>query len=88
MADMLKGWGIAFPEPSSGGQGREGAFWGKLTAEQQQQLQARTKELRANNATREEIRAAIQEMLKAWGIEPGGKGGRGGRGGPANAPQI
>jgi hypothetical protein len=75
---MLKGWGIE-PPPSQGGRG---ALMDKLTADQRQQLQAKIKGLRDKNATREEIRAAVQEMLKGWGIEPPqGQGERGGRGG-------
>lgn len=40
-----------------------------LTQEQRQQLQAKIKELRQGGARPEEIRAAVQEMLKGWGIE-------------------
>lgn len=77
--NMLKGWGLELP------QARRGALMQQLSAEQRQQLLAKTKEMRQQNATREEIRAAVQEMLKGWGIEP--PQGRGGRG-KAQEPQA
>ncbi|NPV48323.1 MAG: hypothetical protein HPY69_15395 [Armatimonadetes bacterium] len=68
--DMLKGWGIELPQ-----QGGRGALLQQLTPDQRQQLQAKVKELRGRNATREEIRTAVQEMLKGWGVElPQGRG--------------
>lgn len=94
IAELLKGWGV---EPGKGqggagqgqGVGQRKGWMAQLTEEQKTQLQAKTKELREKNATKEEIRAAVQEMLKGWGIQPGqgqGQGagpGRGqGQGGP------
>lgn len=72
--EMLKGWGIEMPQggPQRGGGAFGKAPWmDKLTADQKQQLLAKVKELRDKNATREETRAAVQEMLKGWGIDPG-----------------
>jgi len=75
--EMLKGWGIELPAGQAKGEGgkpnrglglRLGANM-PLTAEQRQQLQAKIKELRQAGAKPEEIRTAVQEMLKGWGIE-------------------
>jgi len=80
ITDMLKGWGLALPQEQGKGQGAGNRFGANLTEEQRTQLQAKIKELRAANAKPEEIRAAVAEMYKGWGIEmPQGKG-RGGAG--------
>jgi uncharacterized protein YpuA (DUF1002 family) len=47
-----------------------------LTDTQKAALQAKIKELKAVNATRQEIHSAIDDMLKQWGIQltqPSGK---------------
>jgi hypothetical protein len=46
-----------------------GGSLGSLTVDQKAQLQAKVRELRARNATPDETRAAMGEMLKGWGIE-------------------
>lgn len=74
--EMLKSYGIEVPHdslrspPGSGciGPG-PGGFWGDLTEEQREAIQAKTQELRNQNASREEIHAAVVEMLKGYGIE-------------------
>ena len=68
--EMLKGWGV---EPQGKGQGA-GRF-ANLTEEQRTQLQAKIKEMRDAGAKPEEIRAAVQEMCKGWGVELQGRGG-------------
>ena len=48
-----------------------------LTAEQRDEVIARAAELDEQGASPEEVRAAIAEMLKEWGIQPGaGQGGQ------------
>ncbi|MEN6645299.1 MAG: hypothetical protein ABFE08_22895 [Armatimonadia bacterium] len=77
--EMLKGWGIETPQGQGGRGAGMRAVMEKLTPEQREQLQAKMKEMRQANKTHEEIRAAMQEMLKGWGIEmPHGEGGQGG----------
>jgi Spy/CpxP family protein refolding chaperone len=74
--EMLKSYGIEVPHDSLGqpfGHGcfepGSGGFWGGLTKEQRQAIQAKTKEMRSQNATRDEIHAAVSEMLKGYGID-------------------
>lgn len=66
--EMLKGWGIE--PPQAGGQTGRRALMAKLTPDQRQQVQAKIKEMRAAGKTREEIGAAVMEMLKGWGVQP------------------
>jgi uncharacterized membrane-anchored protein len=71
VAEMLKGWGIEAPAAGAGKQAGQGRAWmAQLTAEQRAQVQAKMKEMKAAGKTREEIRAAVMEMLKGWNIEP------------------
>ena len=44
-------------------------FWANLTEEQREAVQEKTKEMRSQDATREEIRTAVAELLKSYGIE-------------------
>lgn len=74
--EMLKGYGIEVPArdsigppPDMGGPGPDG-FLKDLTDEQREAVEAKMKELRDNNASPEEMHAAIDEMLKGYGIEP------------------
>ncbi|MEN6404091.1 MAG: hypothetical protein ABFD94_19275, partial [Armatimonadia bacterium] len=62
VAELCKGWGIETPK--AGGR-RDAGLMKDLTPEQRQQVQAKVKEMKAAGAKREEIRAAIQELLKA-----------------------
>ena len=48
---------------------RPGGFWAKLTAEQREAIHNKIKEMRDQDASREEIKAAVAEMLKGYGIE-------------------
>jgi len=56
------------------GRGGRGGFWGKLSDDQKKVLNEKITELRNQDATREEIRAAVQELLKTWGIDPPQRG--------------
>ena len=44
-------------------------FWANLTEEQREAVQEKTKEMRSQDATREEIRTAVAELLQGYGIE-------------------
>jgi DNA-binding transcriptional regulator YhcF (GntR family) len=75
VAEMLKGYGIEVPADSVGLHGRggfgpgPGGFWKDLTKEQREAVQEKIKEMRSQGAKEEEIRAAMVEMLKGYGIE-------------------
>lgn len=73
MGELFKGWGV---EPGAGaGKGLADRFGANLTEEQRTQVQAKIKDMRAAGAKPEEIKAAVQEMLKGWGVQmPEGKG--------------
>jgi DNA-binding transcriptional regulator YhcF (GntR family) len=72
VVEMLEGYGIEVPEdwpgPFGPGHGR-GGFWKDLTKEQREAVREMIKEMRDQSATREEIRAAVVEMLEGYGIE-------------------
>lgn len=78
VGELLKGWGIE--PPVAGGQRGQGPAWmGQLTEDQRAQVQAKMKEMKAAGKTQQEIRAAVMEMLKGWGIQaPQGRQGQGG----------
>ena len=73
--DMLQGWGIELPENWEGrpGFGRFGhradGVFSQLTEEQRKAVHEKIKELRGQDASREEIHVAVKEMLQSWGIE-------------------
>lgn len=66
--EMLKGWGIELPQRGKAAGLR--ALMQNLTPEQRQQVEAKIKELRDANKTQAEIKAAVLEMLKGWGVQP------------------
>ena len=70
VAEMLEGYGIEVPEdwPGPFGPG-PGGFWHDLTCEQRKAIRETIREMRSQGATREEIRAAVNEMLEGYGIE-------------------
>lgn len=83
---MLATMTVCLAAPADGAK-RAGPQWmANLTTEQKSEVQEKVKTLRAEGKNREEIKAAITEMLKGWNVEPpqgqgAGKGqGRGGRG--------
>ncbi|MGB2990467.1 MAG: FlgD immunoglobulin-like domain containing protein, partial [Candidatus Zixiibacteriota bacterium] len=71
-AEMLKGYGIELPdnrgERRGFGHGR-GGFGADLTDEQRQTLREKVREMRSQDASREEIRTAIDEMLQEYGFD-------------------
>jgi Spy/CpxP family protein refolding chaperone len=77
VAEMCKGWGVEMPQRGQGQGGPGGArngFGANLTEEQRTQVQAKVKEMRQAGAQPEEIRAAVQELLKGWGVQPPQRG--------------
>jgi Spy/CpxP family protein refolding chaperone len=93
IAEMLKGYGIEMPADSAGPHGRggfgpgPGGFWGDLTKEQREAVEAKIKEMKNQGSTREEIHTAVAEMLKGYGIEvPADSAGPHGRGGFGPGP--
>jgi Spy/CpxP family protein refolding chaperone len=100
LAEMLKGWNIEMPAGRAAkgegkgagkgaGMGMNKQFLANLTPDQRAQLEAKVNELKAAGKTPEEIRAAVAELLKGWGIEApaGGPGRQDGRG-PAWMGQL
>ena len=78
VSEMLEGYGIKLPENWRLPGGRRGlgpgGFWENLTEEQRQAVNDKIAEMREEGATREEIRAAVAEMLEGYGIELPEKG--------------
>jgi DNA-binding transcriptional regulator YhcF (GntR family) len=74
--EMLEGWGIEIPEGRGEHRGRRGEIFKQLTEEQRAAIRVKVEEMRKAEATREEIHAAIREMLEGFGIElpEGGEG--------------
>ena len=66
--EMLEQYGIEVPEGWGKGRGRMG-FFGNLTEEQREAIHAKITELRGKGATREQIHAAVRDMLQRYGIE-------------------
>jgi hypothetical protein len=64
-SDALAGRGIGKPGDPHRGQG----IFSSLTSEQREAVHARVTEMRENGASREEVHAAVGEMLKSYGIE-------------------
>ena len=69
--EKLEEWGIELPEgPSPGfGRGGVGPLHDKLTEEQRAEIKEMVESMGEGEATREEIRAAVDEKLEEWGIE-------------------
>jgi hypothetical protein len=106
VAELFESWGLEVPEPPEGrGEGgpREGegrgerrgpgpGFMDQLTEEQRTEVHALVTRMREAGAAREDIRAAVNEMLAGWGIELPGRpeggpregGGRGEGRGPGH----
>jgi Spy/CpxP family protein refolding chaperone len=78
VVEMLKGYGVDVPEdwPGPPGRGDLGpghrGFWTNLTEEQREAVKSKIEEMRGQGATREEIRAAVNEMIQGYGIESPG----------------
>jgi len=70
VTEILEGYGIELPE--YWGEGHRGfgrGFWGDLSDEQREMIRSRMREMRSQGATKEEIRAAVSELLESFGIE-------------------
>lgn len=63
---MLGEYGIEIPEQF----GKHRQMWKNLSDEQRQTLRKRVREMRENGDSREEIREAVQHMLKEFGADP------------------
>jgi len=68
VGEMLKGYGVEVPEHRGEGPGRMG-FFRNLTEEQREAIREKMDQMHSEGATREEIRAAVHEMLKGYGVE-------------------
>ena len=89
--ELFESWGIEAPENFGRRMGprrmQRSGFMQQLTDEQRQAVHDKIEELRAQDASREEISAAIAELLQSWGIEvPEDFGKRFGRRGPRGNP--
>jgi len=71
VGEKLKEWGIRPPKRPGRG------LRAKLTEEQRAAIREKVRELRETGASREEIRAAVREMLEGWGIKPPGSADQG-----------
>jgi DNA-binding transcriptional regulator YhcF (GntR family) len=72
VAEMLKGYGIDVPEKGRGpfGFGQQwNSLRANLTDEQRQTIRDKIREMRKQGATREEIHAAVADMLQGYGIK-------------------
>jgi Spy/CpxP family protein refolding chaperone len=81
--EMLKGWGVTGTFNLAGKGDRLGRdFLRNLTEEQRKELRTKMKQLRAEGKTPAEIKAAVADLLKGWGVKPpeGHEAGKGQRG--------
>lgn len=67
--EMLEGWGIEIPEGRGEHRGRRGEIFKQLSEEQRAAIRDMVEEMKEAGATREEIHAAVREMLEGFGIE-------------------
>lgn len=73
--EMLSDYGIELPEPPEDPRPRGGhghprfEFMSELSEEQRKEIRDMIQEMRDQDATREEIRAAVEQKLAEWGIE-------------------
>lgn len=92
--ELFESWGIVVPDNFGKQFGKRGpnkmkrvGFMKQLTEEQRKAVHDKIEELRNQDATREEVSAAIAELLQSWGIEvPENFGERFGRRGPRANP--
>jgi uncharacterized protein YpuA (DUF1002 family) len=69
VAEMLEEYGIEVPEEWFSRKGNGYYLCADLTDEQRAAIRAKVAEMKEAGATREEIRTAVAEMLKEYGIE-------------------
>jgi len=71
LTELVEGFGIDLPEHWGKGHpgGHNNKFWSKLTDEQRQIVHEKIAEMREADATLEEIRDTVAELLKSFSIE-------------------
>lgn len=72
LAKMLKDYGVELPEHRMGprGSGAGPGLWAAdLTDEQRQTVREKIHQMRSQGATRQQIRAAVSEMIQQYGIQ-------------------
>jgi len=72
VSELFKNWGLEVPERNGGKHRRHGGLKGfmqDLTDEQRSKVRALVHEMRENGSTKKEIREAVVDLLKGWGIE-------------------
>ena len=70
VTDLFTSWGIDAPEFRLGSRRRGPGHWAEqLTEQQRTELRELVSGLRDNNASREEIHAAVTELFTSWGID-------------------
>ena len=77
IAALCEGWGIERP---MGGRGGGGGMMQQLTPEQREELKATVAEMKADGASKPEIREAVAGLFEGWGIERPRRGHGGGGG--------
>ncbi|MCH8838743.1 MAG: hypothetical protein IIA60_13265, partial [Candidatus Marinimicrobia bacterium] len=71
VTELFASWGIDPPEFRLGARSRGPGHWAEqLTEQQRTELRELVSGLRDNNASREEIHAAVTELFTSWGIDP------------------
>jgi DNA-binding transcriptional regulator YhcF (GntR family) len=84
---MLRDYGVEIPDRPPRREGRA-AFMAGLTEEQREAVHEKIEEMRKAGASREEIRAAVGEMLEAYGIDLPVRSGQMLKGNRSAAPRI
>jgi DNA-binding transcriptional regulator YhcF (GntR family) len=70
VAEMLRRYGVEVPERGLPHRGPGHRFGASLTEEQREAIHDMVVEMREAGASREEIREAVAEMLRRYGVEP------------------
>jgi len=65
--EMLQEWGIQVPQCS--GDRPDPPWMGNLTEQQREALKQKIEEMKAVNASPQEIRNAVDDMMQEWGIQ-------------------
>ena len=66
--------GPAMSEDNIPGSLNQSQMNSRLTEEQKQQLKAKVEEMKEAGASQEEIKSAVRELFKSWGIKPENQG--------------
>lgn len=69
VAEMLESYGVEIPEDFKGMWFGRRRFMESLNDEQREAIHEKIREMRIENATREEIHTAVSELLESYGIE-------------------